>query len=54
MEALAEVGYSGDLTLETGGGFLKQFPVELYPAAMALSSQVCRHLAAKMESFKTV
>ena len=54
MEALAEIGYSGDLTLETGGGFLKQFPVELYPAAMAFSARVSRHLAAKMKSFKTV
>ena len=54
IKALAEVGYPGDLTLETGGGFLKQFPTELYPAAMAFSAQVCRHLAAKMESFKAI
>ena len=49
MEALAEVGYSGDLTLETGGGFLNRFPAELYPAALAFSAQVCRYLVSRFE-----
>ena len=51
MEALAEVGYQGDLTLETGSGFLKRFDKDLYLVALTFSADVCRHLAGKMEKF---
>lgn len=51
MESLAEVGYPGDLTLETCSGFIKKYDKELYPAALAFSAKVSRHLASKMEGY---
>ena len=49
--ALADVGYSGDLTLEADG-FLKRLAPELFPSALKLMNDVARRLADKVESYK--
>ncbi len=50
-DALAEIGYEGDLTLEIFA-FIGRFPVEVYPALLQLASAVARHLADMIEKKK--
>ena len=43
MDALAEVGYKGDITLEAVL-FMKNMPIDLYPAAAKYMAEVARYL----------
>lgn len=49
--SLADIGYTGDLTLEADG-FLKRLDVELLPSALKLMNDVARRLADKVENYK--
>lgn len=48
MQALKEIGYRGDFTLETPG-FLRALPKELIPAAVNYMAEVGKFLIGKME-----
>ncbi len=49
--ALADINYTGDLTLEADA-FLKRFDKALLPSALKLMNDVARRLADKIESYK--
>lgn len=51
MSALAEIGYDGELTLESDG-FLKKKPRELLPDYAKLMAKSAKNLAEKFESKK--
>lgn len=48
MQAIKEIGYTGDFTLETPG-FLKDLPKELIPAAVNYMAAVGRYLIGEMK-----
>ena len=51
MEALAEIDYPGDFTLELPG-FIPKYAPDMLPEAMAFAAGVSRKLMAKLESYK--
>ena len=52
LSALADIGYDGELTLESYG-FLKGFEKEFIPEALVFMSRRARFLSEKFEEFKT-
>ena len=51
LEALAEIGYDGDFTLEVGG-YCKLFDEEELPAALALAATKSRKYMKKLEQYR--
>ena len=51
-KALANAGFSGNLTFEADNGFTKKFPAPLLDSALRHLAEVGRHLAAKIEEYK--
>ena len=53
MEALADIGYNGDLNYEAAG-FLKRVPTELYCDALAYMAKVGHYLIGRFEYYKNL
>jgi hypothetical protein len=50
LEALAEVGYSGDFTFESAGGLLAPFHPRYYPEALAFNAAIGRRMVEHLQT----